>query len=397
MAMSAPAAESLVVTGLGVVSAAGLGPDALWSALMEGRSLLRDLQQPWAPAPHQLGAAVGDLPLVDWVPARRRRRLNHLSRMALCAARQALQQAGLEGESSVGAVLGTGLGALQQTVDFMGQLIHEGPARANPAAFPGSVMNVAAAQMSIELGLRGYNTTVNHKQVSAELALMVARDAIRLGRAESLICGGVDELLEAVHHGHRRLRELAAAAPRPYRLGRDGLALGEGAAVLALERPGRARSRGARVLARVAAVGCAGGTDGSLDGPRAAMLRALDRAGMDPAQVDLIVGCGGGHRLLDRLEARAIETVFGPEVPLTSPHGALGSWMAAGGLRLVAAVLALSRGAIFPTLTAGDLDPDVPSAALVTEPRQAPLRTVLVSGLSTGGTSVAVLLEQGEG
>jgi 3-oxoacyl-[acyl-carrier-protein] synthase II len=275
----------------------------------------------------------------------------------------------------------------------MQQVIREGPARANPSLFPGSVMNVAASQVSMLLGLRGYNTTLNHRQISGELAALLAADALRLGRAPALLCGGVDELTRAVHHGHRRLAALAAGAPRPYGAGRDGVVLGEGAAVLCLERAAGALARGARVLARVAGVGSAGGPDA----PARALRLALEQAGLEPGDVDLVLGCGGGHPLLDRQEALAISEVLGPDVPLTSPHGTLGSWMAAGALRLVAAVQCLQQAAIFPTVMASEADPGLPTGGLVTRPREAPLRAVLVSGQATGGSSAAVLLTGGQG
>ena len=241
--------RDIVITGAGVLSPAGQGLDATMEALMAGLPLLRALDEPWARPPHDLGGRVGEFSVGASVPKRKLRRISRISRMALCVAHQALEQAGLTDSPEVGVVLGTGLGALEETVDFMDQIIQEGAGAATPGLFPSSVMNVAAAQVSMVFGLRGYNTTVNHKEVSAELALGLAMDAIRLGHADALLAGGVDELSWPVHHGYRRLHALGREAS-PYGLGRDGLVLGEGAAVLALEAEEHALARGPRARRR---------------------------------------------------------------------------------------------------------------------------------------------------
>ena len=389
--MATPAFEKIAVTGVGVVSAAGVGAGRCFEALCEGRDLLEEL-------PHDgcFGAPVQHFDPREWVPPRRLRRLNGLSRMAVVAALEAVRETGLTPTPSTGAVIGTGLGALADTVSFIEQLLTDDPAQANPGLFPSTVMNVAASQISMELGLTGFNTTVNHKEISGELALLLAFDALRLGRADGLLCGGVDELTRPVAHGYRRF---------------DGLALGEGAAVLLLEPVEAARRRGAAVLAEVAAVASVGGVrpllgwgpaeeQGRVVGPAveagvAAVAGAIAQAGLSPQDVDLVIGSGNGSRDLDRLEGEVLTRVFGGRaVPLTSPHGALGSWMAAGALRLALGVEVLRRGEVFPTATRGDPDPQVAVAGLHTPGREPPPRpsVVLVCGHATGGGESAVVL-----
>jgi 3-oxoacyl-[acyl-carrier-protein] synthase II len=401
----------IAITGIGVVSPAGVGVAECFDLLASGRDLLVDLDQSWAVPPFNLGAPVGSFDARQWIAPRRLRRMNRLSQLAVVAAYQAARQAGIEPGAAwpgTGVVMGTGLGALAETVAFIEQLQDEDPSLANPGLFPSTVMNVAASQISMELGLQGYNTTVNHKEISAELALLLAVDALRLERAGAVLVGAVDELSEPVHHGYRRLGALARGRPRPYRAGRDGLALGEGAAVVVLEPLAGARARGA-ALAELAGISAAGGTrplvgwgpapeQGRTAGPAleagvSAVRGALGAAGVDPGEVDLVIGSGCGSPDLDRLDAQVVAAVFGERpVPLTSPHGALGSWMGGGALRLVAAVEAIRRGAIFPTVTGGDPDPAVPAPGLVTAARQEALRTVLVCGHATGGGSAAAVL-----
>ena len=403
--------RNVVVTGEGVLSPAGQGLDSTMDALVQGRSCIKEISEDWARPPYHLGARVDEFSVGKQIPPRRLRRISRLSRLALAAGHQALEGAGLLGREEVGVVLGTGLGALEETITFTGQILEGGASTATPGLFPASVMNVAASQLSMEFGLRGYNTTVNHKEVSAELALGVAMDAIRLGHADALLAGGVDELSWPVHHGYRRLHALGHEAPAPYRRGRDGMTLGEGAAVLVLEEEQHARQRGAKILARLSAVACAGGArplvswgpcwDGERQvGPAQeagaqAMALALQEAGVTPEEVDLVVGSGCGSPELDRLEAGALEVVFGSRpVPVTSPHGTLGSWMSGGSVRVASALGAVLGQQIYPTLTRGEVYPEVELPGLVTAAQtRSKLKTVLACGHATGGASAAVVLQ----
>jgi 3-oxoacyl-(acyl-carrier-protein) synthase len=405
---------AIAITGLGAVTPAGVGADSLAVALFAGRSLLEPIGEPWALPPHELGARVrGEFGARERIPAARLRRIGRLSRMATVAAHDALEASAAPDRESVGVVIGTGFGALDDTVAFLEQLREVGAAEATPALFPASVMNVAAAHVSMELGLRGYNTTVNHKEASAELAILCAEGALSLGHAPRLVAIGVEELGRSLHHACRRLGALASGAPRPYRAGRDGFVLGEGACAFALEPLEVARERGAPVLAVIAGVGAAGGERplcgwgpsleaGREQGPdlaagTEAVERALEDAEVDPGEVDLVVGCGCGARELDRLDAAVISGVFSRAVPVSSPHGALGTWAAGGALRLAAGVLAIQRGEVFPTFGGGAPDLEAPVPGLVSVARRTPVETVLVTAHATGGSSAAVVLTRGEG
>lgn len=406
--------DPIAITGLGAVTAAGVGGDALASGLFAGRALVRALPElPATVRGPALGAPVTEMGARERIPASRLRRMGRLSRMATVAAHDALSASSPPERRQAGVVIGTGFGALDETVAFLEQLREVGAAEATPALFPASVMNVAAAHVSMELELHGYNTTVNHKETSGELALYCAEGALALGHAPRLVVVGVDELGPSLQHACARLRALAPGQPRPYLAGRDGFVLGEGACAFVLEPLAVARARGARVLACLAGLGAAGGERpladwgpapeaGRVLGPDLeagveAVERALEEAGVDADAIDLVVGCGCGSPSLDRLDAEVLARVFGGRaVPVSSPHGAFGCWAAAGALRVAAGVLALGRGEIFPTLGEGTVDPAAPVPGLVRSARCAELRTILVTGHATGGASCAVVLT-GEG
>ena len=410
----------IVITGLGVVSPAGIGSGAFFEALTSGRSLVADLHAPWAQAPFAHGAAVRDTGARGRIAASKLRRMGRLSQMAVVAALEALEQSG-PADPDTGVVMGTGFGALEETVTFIGELLAEGAGAANPALFPASVMNVAAAHISMELGLPGYNTTVNHKEISSEMALLVAADALRLGHVGRLLVGGVDELSAPLHHGYRRLGALTQGQARPYGLGRDGVCLGEGAAVVALELRERALARGAAVLCEVAGIGAAGGPRplvgwgpaseaGRTIGPSvaagvAAVEAALDDAGapggpgsrMCSSAIDLVIGCGCGSPELDRLDADVIGAALqGRGVLVTSPHGALGTFPAAGAVRLASAVETLRRGCVYPTIADGEVDPEAVPGVLVKEILRREVREVMLLSHASGGGSAAIVLQRGE-
>jgi 3-oxoacyl-[acyl-carrier-protein] synthase II len=290
----------------------------------------------------------------------------------LVAAHRAVVAARLAGGPRCGLVCGTGFGALDEAVAFLVQVARAGMLAASPSLFPSSVISAAAGQVSMHLGLSGYNATICHGDVSGELAVINAAEALVAARAEAVVAGGVDEASPAVGAGLARLGLLAAASPRPYGAPATGAVLGEGACALALERAEDARARGAPALARI--VGYAAGSDAGV------VARCLAMAGLAPADVQLVIGSGCGAVLGDAAEVDALLRAFGGEPPpITSAHGALGWHPAAGVLRVALAVGVLRREEVFPTLTT-DPDPRLGAALVTGASRRMAVERVLVYG-----------------
>lgn len=401
--------ERVVITGLGVVSAAGVGREAFFAALASGHSGVR---------PHPTSATDG-VPLsatIDDALIRRHfdprvlRRLARLSQMSLVAAREALAQARGEAEAvpgarpalpwaaeRVGVALGTGLGTLRETMDFMNSYLGAGPESASPLLFPTSVMNAAAGQIAIELGLRGVNTTINHRDSSAGDALILAADFLALGRADALLVGGVDELSVPMLHAYRVLSRLSPTGMRPYARGRDGTVVGEGAVVYVLERESDALARGARVLARVAGVAHGGevrsrvGWRGETGRAVEVVREALLDAGLGPEAIDYVSGAGSGLAV-DGAEARAVGEALGRGAPHGSVLGQTGEFLSSQAVRVAAALYAIERQALPGTVGAGEPDDEAPVPGLVREPRAATVSAVLVPTLGQGGSDSAVVL-----
>jgi 3-oxoacyl-[acyl-carrier-protein] synthase II len=377
----------VVITGFGVVSAVGVGAPRFFQALAGGEcAIARD-------GGGLLAARVGEFGARAQIPAASLRRMPRPAQMLLVAAKEALAGASPSADATrIGVVVGTGLGTLDETISFMQGYLESGPEGASPLLFPSSVMNAAAGHLALELKLRGLNTTINHRDLSPLGALLMACDQLELGRADAVLCGAVDELNPPALAGYRALACLAEDAMRPYDQRPSGIAVGEGAAALLLEREADARARGAPILARLAGRGEAGeararvGWGHGVAWPAA--VSAVERAA-GGGEVDLVLG-GGNGSTLDTRELAALDGGLGGRaVPVTSILGATGEFMSSGLLRVGAALMALERQLIPPTV--GCQKPT--SARVALEARPAHIRRALVASCAQGGANAAVVLE----
>ncbi|MCA1663447.1 MAG: hypothetical protein LC659_04115 [Myxococcales bacterium] len=339
---------------MGVVSPIGVGEAAFFAALDAGNSAVT------VDSDGVATARVGDFGAKRQIAPAALRRLPRLSQMAIVAGKQALAQAALPYDATrVGVLLGTGLGTLDETIAFMRGYVDGGPEAASPLLFPSSVMNAAAGQLALECKLRGVNSTVNHRDASPLSALTMACDLLELGRADALVVGAVDELSAPALAGYRKLAG-------------SSLALGEGAAMLVVERQEDAQKRNARVRACVTGRGERGedrprvGWGSAPSWPEAA--RAVQQAAAG-RPIDLVV-CGANGSAYDARETAAIDEGLGARVPMLRLVPAIGESFSSAAQRLVAAVHVVERA------TPG-------------------IERVLVPTFAQGGANVAVVLERG--
>lgn len=403
--------RSVVVTGIGMVTPIGTGKAAFAQNLHAGRSGIGPITafDTGRLASH-LGAEAVDFDPKDFVSIKNRRRMDRLSQMATASARMALEDAGLAvtpaNRDRVGMIMGTAFGSTDVAARFVGALFTEGPHRVNPILVPNTVMNAPAGHAAIELGFRGLNTTVNHREASAETAIAYAAAEIRQGRADAILAGGADLFsaffMEIVSH-FKALSPLddGVEAARPYDRRRNGAILGEGAGLLCLESREQALARGAAPYCEIAGWGLSAApappTDWPVDtrGPVLAMERALAMAGAGPRDIDIVSGSANGGRGLDRLEADALAAVFAHShgAPwITSLKGALGESFSSGGIRSAAMALSLKDGIVPPTL--GLERPLAPLRFARDAPKRVPLGWGLVNGLASGGTFAALVMKK---
>ncbi len=402
--------QPVVITGMGLVTPLGIGRKAVAENLLAGRSGIRPIERfDTTSLNSRLGGEVRDFNAMDFISARTVRRMDRLSQMVTAAARMAIEDAGLDpalgDPGRIGIVMGTAYGATDVAAQFARTLFTEGPRRVNPILVPNTVMNAPAGHAAIELGLKGINSTVNHREASAETAIAYAAMQIRQGRADAILAGGGDTLSPFFMAVLERFRALSPQGggeemARPFDRHRNGPVIGEGAALLCLESCESARRRGATVLGEIAGWGLASGPAPCNDWPAdpAGMIRAMQTAmsmgAVGPDDIDAVFAAASGGVRADDLEARALDHVFAERSRpvVTAVKGALGENFASGGIRAAALALAMQSGMVPPTLglTASILRLE----AVTSTARQMAVGCGLVTGCASGGTFVSLLLRK---
>jgi len=358
-----PERASVVVTGIGVVSPLGSMP-AFWERLTRGADGLGPLEGCDAgPAPPRLGAHVREWDPRAHVPAALLRRMDRLSRMIVSACRMAVADAALDlaggGAAEIGIVVGTAYGNVSESEQIIRGLVTKG--RANPLTFPNTVLNAHAGYAAMDLGLKGPNLTVARGEASGEGAVALAHDMIAAGQADVLLTGGGDEIAPILFHVFKDLGLLSPAGGRggrewssPFDRDRNGFVMGEGAAILVLERREHARVRGARVYAELAgyATQSVPASPHDWPAPGAAapdeLVRQLAALGWHAGRgTDLVISGANSTPRLDAFEAAHLAALLAPAAGrtlVTSIKGSVGEFGAAGALAAAAGALAIHTG-----------------------------------------------------
>lgn len=386
----------VAITGLGVVSPVGIGPDAFWQGLL-------------APQPEGL-RRVHDFEPGDYYPSpKEARRADRFTQFAIAAAEQAVAQAGAfdADPERTGVILGTGVGGLDSSETQCGVLHQKGPRRVSPFMVPMMMANAAAAAISMRFGCQGPCETVATACATGTHAIGHAARLIQWGICDAVVAGSSEAAMTPLGiQGFANMKALSSdGRSHPFSATRDGFVLSEGAGVLVLEEWDAALARGVPVLGEV--LGSASTADAhhitapAPGGVGAAncMRRALDDAGLEADDILHVNAHGTGTPLNDRAEAEAIARVFGVPGPVvTSTKGVLGhSLGAAGALEAVSLVLAMRHRQIPPTDGTEELDPDLPPIDLVLgKPRDWLPGPSISSSFGFGGHNGVLVLAPGE-
>jgi 3-oxoacyl-[acyl-carrier-protein] synthase II len=404
--------KKVVITGVGVLSPIGTGRDAFWEALSHGEKGFRPITLfDAAPYGVKLAGELADFDAMEYLGKKGLRELDRSARLACSAAKLALDDSKLviadANTGAIGVSLGATFGSLHSISQFDRSGLIEGPRFVNPSHFPNTVLNAPASQVSIRFNIKGFNTTISTGFCAGLDAVSYAADFIRQGRADAVLAGGVEELCEEIFllfHTLGYLSGMSSAEPasRPFDAVRDGFVLSEGAAVLVLEDEQHALNRGAEILAAVLGAGNAfdPGSDSSFDhagnGLKTAIERALDDAKCRPEDIEYVCACANGTQGLDRMETRVLKEVLGGHalsVPVSAIKSMTGeSFSASGALALSAAVGAIRKGFIPPTVNHRQTDPlcaldIVPNAA-----RAQAVKMVLVTAADPYGQNSALVV-----
>jgi nodulation protein E len=400
----------VAITGMGAVSALGLGAAPLWQAMLAGSSAIRPLvsPDPGSTLRMKVAAMVPDYAPEQHFPAGRLTLLDPVSQYALLAAREAVQQAGLEfGREALGArtavVVGTGVGGELSRDEQSRRIYRENAERAHPMTIVRTMPNAPASHLAMEFGLTGPAFAVASACASSNHALAQAALMLRHGLADCALAGGSEACLSfGAIRAWEAMRVVADDTCRPFCKQRRGLVLGEGAGIFVLELLEQAQARGATILAELSGFGMSSDAGDivapSADGAAQAMRLALADAGLDGGQIGYINAHGTGTAANDPTETRAIRAVFGAHaerLAVSSTKAVHGHAMgAAGALELVAAIGALREGQLPPTANFLDPDPECDLDYLPNLARAVPVQSVLSNSFAFGGLNAVLALSR---
>lgn len=380
----------VVVTGVGVVSAAGVGVDDFWKGLSVAPSAGAREVADWDPEP--------------WIPKREHRRMDRFTQYAMVATMEALAQSGgLDhvDPNRVTVGVATGIGGLASLEDLITEAYSENP-RPSPMLIPMMMCNAAAATISIHYGFGGQATTPVVACAAGGQAIMDTLRQIQWGYADAGIAGGAEGAVrEPTMAGFRSARALSPTmTAHPFGADRDGFVLGEGAGILVLEERESALARGAAVLAEI--LGASATADAHHitaphpggDGAERAVRLALADAGLEPSDVGYVNAHGTGTDLNDRTEGEVVARVWPETQPaISSIKGTTGHALgASGAIEVVASVLAIDRAELPPNVGMGTQDPEIPLTDIVTTPREWTPTAAISNSFGFGGHNTVVVV-----
>ncbi|NMO51775.1 beta-ketoacyl-ACP synthase II [Actinoplanes sp. TBRC 11911] len=401
--------HGVVITGMGALTPLGSDVASLWEGALAGRSGVRRIDEFLGghdELPVRIGAPMAADP-ATFLERVQARRMDRCTQAALVAARQAWQDAGAPevDRDRLAAVIGTGIGGATTLLGQEHVLMDGGPRKVSPLSVPMLMPNAAAAQVSIEFGARAGSYTTASACASGADAIAQAVRLIRLGEADIVIAGGAETpILPMTIAGFSQARTLSKRndeperASRPFDAARDGFVLGEGAGALIIESEEHAAARGARVLGRIAGIGVTAdayhitGPDPTGNGQVRAIRRALDDAGLTPADVAHVNAHSTSTVVGDPGEATAIQQALGDHVVLTAPKSAIGHLVgAAGAVEGILTMLSLRDNVVPPTLNLENQDPDVKLDVVSGRPREITLHAAISNSFGFGGQNVSIL------
>jgi 3-oxoacyl-[acyl-carrier-protein] synthase II len=341
--------------------------------------------------------------------------MDRFAQMIVAAARQAVDDAGLSIEAEpdrIGAAIATGMGGLKAYQDCCDTLIERGPARVSPFSVGAIMPNSGAAWVSMQLGTMGPLSSQCTACAAGSMAIGDGADAIRLGRADVMLCGGSEAAITRVGlAGFSALRALSRRndeperASRPFDADRDGFVIGEAGAILVLEELGHARQRDAKIYAELLSYGVSSDArhitepDPTGESPARAMRMVLTDAGIDPKKVDYVNAHGTSTPLGDASETRVIKRALGEDVarkvPISSTKGATGHCLgASGAVEAIFCTLAIRDGVLPPTINYDTPDPECDLDYIPNEAREADINIAVSNSFGFGGHNASIALQR---
>jgi 3-oxoacyl-[acyl-carrier-protein] synthase II len=415
----------VVITGIGMVTPLGCGVATTWERLLSGRSGARriekfdvsDLNCKIACQIPRGDGSDGTYNPDQWMEPKEQRKVDEFIVYAMCAARQALDDAGwaptqYEDQIATGVMIGSGIGGIEGIAETSIVLHEKGPRRVSPFFIPGRLINLASGYVSIEFGLKGPNHAVVTACSTGAHAIGDAARLIGLGDAEVMVAGGTESPINKLSiAGFASSRALSThfndepqRASRPYDRDRDGFVMGEGAGVVVLEEYDHAKRRGAKIYAELIGYGLSGDAyhitapspDG--DGALRSMRAALRRANVTPSEIDYINAHGTSTPLGDEIELGAVHRLVGNaagRMSMSSTKSSVGHLLgAAGAVEAIFSVLAIRDRIAPPTINLEHPSVETSIDLVPIEPRRRDIDVVLSNSFGFGGTNASLVFRR---
>jgi 3-oxoacyl-[acyl-carrier-protein] synthase II len=415
----------VVVTGLGMVSPLGCGVPTAWQRLLAGASGAGRIETfDVSDLPAKIACIIprgdgtnGTFDPDQWMEPKEQRKVDDFIIFAMCAARQALDDAGwrpasYDDQIATGVMIGSGIGGIEGIAETAIVLKEKGPRRVSPFFIPGRLINLASGYVSIAFGLKGPNHAVVTACSTGAHAIGDAARLIALGDADVMVAGGTESPINRLSMaGFAACRALSTAfndtpqrASRPYDRDRDGFVMGEGAGVVVLEEYDHAVQRGARIYAEVIGYGMSGdafhitapASDG--DGAQRCMTMAVRRAGIAPSDIDYINAHGTSTPLGDEIELDAVRRLVGNAaggISMSSTKSSTGHLLgAAGAVEAIFSVLAIRDQVVPPTINLDNPSVDSPIDLVPHAARKREVKVVLSNSFGFGGTNASLVFRR---
>ena len=407
----------VVVTGLGAVTPIGNNVKDFWAGVREGKVGIAPITKfDTTDYKVKLAAEVKDFNAKDHMDPKAARRMEVFSQYAVAAAKEAYEDSGLNIEEEdpfrAGVIVGSGIGSLQELELSYGKILSQGPNKVPPLMVPLMISNMAAGNISIQLGFRGKCTDVVTACASGTHSIGDAFRAIQYGDADIMAAGGTESsICPTGVAGFTALTALTKSedpmrASIPFDKERSGFVLGEGAGVVILEELEHAKARGARIYAEVVGYGATADAyhitspieDGS--GAAKAMSLAMEEAGVSPEEVEYINAHGTSTHHNDLFETRAIHAAFGPaaeKVIVNSTKSMIGHLLgAAGGVEFITCVKSIEDGFIHQTVGTTETDEECDLNYAIGAPVEKEIRYAMSNSLGFGGHNATLLVKKYE-
>lgn len=406
-----PTTQPVAVTGLGLVTPAGIGTEASWQRVLTGESAAAT--DPNLAGVHvDISCTVPDFDATALLGRKAARRLDRFVQLAVVAAREAITDAGLDPDSwdapRVGVVIGCGMGGAATWEEQHRRMLEHGPERVSAMLIPMLVPNMVAGQLAMEFGATGPNLVTATACASGATAIGVSRDMLRSGACDIVITGGTEAGVTPLSiAGFAQMGALSsrlddpAAASRPFDVDRDGFVAAEAAGILVLERAADAKARGARTRANLLGYGASADAyhitapDPQGTGAARAIEAAIADAGITPADIGHVNAHGTSTPLNDRAEAHTVRRVVGEHVAVTSTKGVTGHALgAAGAIEAAFTVLTLEHGRIPPTANLDSQDPEIELDIVAKAPRETDADVAISNSFGFGGQNAVLVFSR---